>query len=223
MKTFTFVAIVAGLLLGTVAYTDGPFHYYPRYRVDRKVGRFHGINISGNVTAEIEKADEPSLTLEGDKDSVSRVFTGTDKGQLYVTAPGRFPAPGTAHGLPVRVIIRGPELDSLDVSNAARATVSGFAGPEVKIYMADVAHLTFEGRYASYELLAMGASTANLSKLEARAASIKVDSASTASIAALELLRGTVSGASRVTYYGEPNTSEVFIDDSSQFIFRREQ
>ncbi len=96
----------------------------------------------------------------------------------------------------------------LDVSGASKVT-GEIDGPLVEIDLSGASRVELTGIATAVNVVASGASTAELSDLNAEDATVAVSGASTVRLFVTGHLDAQASGASNVTFHGEPELGRI--------------
>lgn len=146
----------------------------------RDVEPFTELSVRGAVQAQVRIGQPQSVSLIGDDNVIRVIKTEVRDDRLAVE-----PEKSYNSNLPLRLEIVVPDLDWVAVSGASTVQVSGSAG--------------------EVDAEASGASRTRLQDLSAREAEVDATGASTIEVTVSERLTGSASGASTVTYAGDPD------------------
>ena len=177
----------------------------------RKVGDFHGLDISGATHADVMVGPAPSLKIEIDDNLLPLVATEVRGGTLhiYFTAPV-----STKQSL--RAWVTTPHLERTDVSGASELTAQGIRAGHVTLSFSGASHGTLRGQAETLQLEASDASQLDLRELPARTAAVDASGASRLRLAVTDEIRGDLSGASQLLYSGGSPRLAVDTSGASQ-------
>ncbi|MFD2513410.1 PspC domain-containing protein [Pontibacter locisalis] len=185
---------------------SGPYH------VQLIQGNNYSVKIRGNRSdlkhIQIEKqGDELSIRTE---ERFFNLFDDSDPVLVQITAPNmnNIDLAGA-----IKADIVGIETDNLTMSlSGAIKSVANINVRDLKVDIAGASISKFTGRANRFELDATGASGIDAGDLRADVVDVDVTGASVAEVYAISTLRADATGASRITYRGNP---ENLITDSS--------
>ncbi len=193
---------------------------------------FKRLDVSGAYQVRLRRGDTFRVSARGPRRVLDKARVWVENGTLHLDPESGFNLSlfgqkGRRHE-EVLFEIEMPELEGLDVSGAVRADVGNFGGPnEIQVDQSGATWVKLEVATTPVSLDASGAShtmligatrslNAELSgacdlraqRLEAREVKVEASGASRASVNARHQLRADASGASHITYYGQPENIE---------------
>jgi hypothetical protein len=163
----------------------------------REVAPFTGIHVGGAFQLQAEPGPETRVTLEGDANLLPMVEVESTGGTLRVALRGN-----VLPDLPLKVVVRAPELRAVDLSGAARGDVTGISGASFAAEVSGASTLHLAGRVDRLVADLSGASELAAEDLVADAVEVASSGASSASVTANTSLTADASGASSVTWGG---------------------
>ncbi len=191
---------------------------------ERSVSTFNSIEAGGAFEIIIVKGDKQSLIIETDDNIIEKVISNVNNGELELSTKGNINNPTK-----MMVYITMAELKDIDLSGAASLTsesrfenddmdfeLSGASSSELRIKcnkldvdISGAANINLSGYVAKLELECSGASNFKAYDLEADEANIDCSGASSVKVSVTKSLIGEASGASSITYKGNPSNVDV--------------
>ncbi len=175
---------------------------------------FTKVEIANTFRADISRSDTFSVSVEAD-DNILELIEVTQDGD---TLRLQLESGTTVTSATLQATIRMPEIESLDVSGASRATIAGFENADsLQARVSGASSASLEGGGTEADLNASGASTLDLEDLLLEISHVTLSGASNGTVNVRDEL-GPVdaSGASRLRYIGTPNLTGVDISGASQ-------
>lgn len=169
----------------------------------RDVAPFTGIHVGGAFQLQAEPGPETRVTLEGDANLLPMVEVASTDGTLRVALHGN-----VLPDLPLKVVVRAPELRAVDLSGAARGDVTGISGASFEAEVSGASTLHLAGKVDRLVADLSGASELAAEDLVADAVEVDSSGASSASVTANVSLTADASGASTVTWRGNATKVE---------------
>jgi hypothetical protein len=180
---------------------------------------FDGIQVETAFNIAITQGDTYAVSVTVDEDVIDRLVVEKEGSTLKI---GFTPGLITTHTLQAEITM--PQLGGLQLSGASTAALSGFSGgmafrgqlsgasrltgdmsaARTVLDLSGASQATLRGESDTLDAKASGASKLNLGELTVRSATIELSGASSALIHATEEIDATASGASTVTYIGNP-------------------
>lgn len=165
----------------------------------RDVAPFTSVDVSGAFEVEIAAGKDRSLELEGDDNLLPMVTTEVSNGKLSVGSQKSFSVKR-----PVRVRITTPDLEELTASGANDVTLSGVKNDRLRIDTSGASKIRATGETKTLDIEMSGASSVDTQDLHAQKVTVDSSGAGHASVYASEELNAEASGASSITYTGDP-------------------
>ncbi|HEX8746816.1 MAG TPA: head GIN domain-containing protein [Pyrinomonadaceae bacterium] len=165
----------------------------------REVGAFSSVDVSGAYEVEIVCQKQPGLEVEGDDNILPLVQTYVKNSTLYITSEKGF---NVKRAIKVRVSTNN--IDGVSSSGASQITIDGVKNEQLMIETSGASKIDASGETKSVEIESSGASKVDVRDLRAARVKVSLSGAGHANIYASEEVNADVSGASSVTYYGDP-------------------
>jgi hypothetical protein len=169
----------------------------------RPVGDFNDLEISGAVHVDLTIGSSPSLEITTDDNLLPQIKTELSDGKLKIYSEGGY---STKIGVKVKATTKS--LAKLQGSGATHANISGIQGKEFDTHLSGASQATVSGKVDQLTLDASGASHLKADDLAAKTAHVDLSGASHAEVQATESIKVTASGASSLTYSGNPANIE---------------
>ncbi len=165
----------------------------------RKTGDFKAVDVGGNLNIEIVQSEKVSVTVEADDNILPAIKTEVYDGVLRIWSESKYK---TSHSVAIR--ISAPSVEEIETSGVARATFTGINNESIRVNSSGASKVSLSGSINSLEVEMSGASKIYASKLKAERASIDGSGASSAEVEVVSYLSANLSGASGVSYKGDP-------------------
>ena len=166
----------------------------------REATDFHGIDVGGVYQVDVTAGKEYSVTVEADDNLVPLVRTEVDGGILKIDSDRRISPKST-----VRVTITMPAIDSVEVSGVANVTVNEVKGDDLSIDSSGASKVAVNGEAAKLSVEVSGATHVDAGSLQADEATVEASGASNVAVSVSRSLDAHASGASHVSYSGNPS------------------
>lgn len=165
----------------------------------RDLSDFKGVDVGGTFQVEIVAQKNFGVEVEADDNLLQYIKTEVKGETLEIKAERSF---STAK--PIRVRISAPDIDDLEVSGAANVSLADLKNDSLNVDAGGASKIRVEGETASLTVDLGGASRLDAENLKSENADIDAGGASSASVFVSGDLKADLSGASRVTYEGNP-------------------
>lgn len=165
----------------------------------RDVGAFSSVDVSGAYEVEIVCQKQPGLEVEGDDNILPLVQTYVKNNTLYITSEKGF---NVKRAIKVRVSTNN--IDGISSSGASQIRIAGVKNEQLMIETSGASKIDAAGETKSVEIESSGASKVEVKDLRAARVKVSLSGAGHANVYASEEVNADVSGASSVTYYGDP-------------------
>jgi hypothetical protein len=165
----------------------------------REVGAFSAVEVSGAYEVEIVCQKQPGLEVEGDDNILPLVKTYVENNTLYIMSENSFNIKK-----PIKVRVTTANLEGVSSSGASKITLDGVKNEQLAIETNGASKIDATGETKTLEIESNGASRVDVTDLRAARVKVSLSGAGQANIYASEEVNADVSGAARVTYYGEP-------------------
>lgn len=184
----------------------------PQSRWDEQLPAFHGIEAGSAFHLTIHVGESQRVALAAPADVRDRVEARVVGQVLELGLKG---GPVTVHG-PLEAEIWLPELQTLDLSGAADATVAGLRGKGLELDLSGASELRLDGEVGRLEADLSGASELHAGDCPVRAARLSLSGASEATVEVAEDLEADCSGASELSVWGDPPRRVVDCSGASE-------
>ncbi|HEY8563330.1 MAG TPA: head GIN domain-containing protein [Pyrinomonadaceae bacterium] len=169
----------------------------------RNVAGFKSIEAGGIFEIEIVAQKEFSVEVEADDNLLQYIRTEVNGGTLEISTDKRI-SPKNA----IRVRIAAPDVESLRVSGASKLSLTNLKNDSLRIEASGASKLIVDGVTKNLEIELSGASKIEAESLKAENVNVDASGASSASVNVAADLKADLSGASNVTYTGNPRNLE---------------
>lgn len=190
---------LAVLLLSTLAAcarVEGPLT-----TETRDVAPFTSVELRGSATVDVLIGQAQSLVVEADENGLRHLRTEVRDGRLVIDTRDR--AFWLRDG-ELRVRLTVPQLDSLALNGAARASVHGFAGGNTSLILSGAGDLEASGTLDRVVAQVNGAGNLDLAHLSATDANVAVNGTGNIKVSASGRLDAAVNGVGNIEYLGKP-------------------
>lgn len=177
----------------------------------RGVEGFSGVDVSNVFEVEITAGKDFSVEVQADDNLLQYITTEVRGGVLHIET-----IEGIKSKSPLRVIISAPEISSINASGASKIVASGVANSALEIDASGASKLKIAGDVIELKIDVSGASTVDADSLKSRVASVDASGASSVSVNVAEKLASHASGASKVSYSGNPSSVEKDVSGASK-------
>lgn len=165
----------------------------------RNVSGFEKIDAGGAINVEISIQKDFSVEVQADDNLLANIKTEVSGDTLKIYSEDRI-SPKTR----VNVKISMPAIEGLEVSGASSGNVSNVKAESLELKASGASKIKIEGVAKNLEADASGASTIDAENLKVEDADVDASGASNATISASNDLKVDASGASKISYVGEP-------------------
>jgi hypothetical protein len=165
----------------------------------RDVGAFASVSVSGAYEVEIVCQKQPGIEIEGDDNILPLVQTYVEDNTLYIHSERSFNVKRA-----IKLRITTGNLEELNSSGASKITLEGVKNEQLVIETSGASKIDAAGETKSLEIESSGASKVDVQELRAARVKVSLSGAGRANVYASEEVNADVSGASQITYYGEP-------------------
>lgn len=193
---------------------------------ERAVSGFHGLAVSVPSEVDLRQGDAEGITLTADDNVLPRIRTFVDaQGVLEVRFPRNLVVrPRT----PIRIVVRAKTVDSIALAGHVRlesprlrasrlkgdlAGDSAIALPDLEadslvLHTSGHSHVMAAGKAHALELDIAGSGEANLARLEARRAAVRIAGSAEVAAWVRERLVVRITGSGAVRYFGDPRVAK---------------
>jgi hypothetical protein len=165
----------------------------------RDLSDFNSVEVGGVFEVEITAGQDFAVEVEADDNLLPLIRTNVHNGVLHIEAADRIK---NSNGLKVR--ISAPNIEQVQASGASRVNLSAVNNEELRVFTSGASKMHLSGESAKLDLEVSGAGSVDAEELKTANAQVNASGASHVSVFAAEELRADASGASRISYSGEP-------------------
>ena len=205
MKKITIIFLVACLALATGCRWVGIRGNGNIKTDERTISAFANIHASGAFTIEWQNG-APSLRITTDENLLPYIDNQISGDTLRLRTREQI---WPTHG--IKVVISSPTRAGARITGAVRLTANQMSGPKFAFESTGASHVTLDGSVDQLLADMTGASELNARGLQTKTAEISTTGAADAEIAVSETLKVAITGAGKVTYFGNPKTIEKHI------------
>jgi len=167
----------------------------------RSVSGFTKIDAGGAINVEVAVEKDFSVVVEADDNLLTNIKTEVSGDTLKVYSEDRI-SPKTR----INVKISMPAIEGLDLSGASSGNVAGVNANSLELKASGASKIKIDGIAKELNADASGASTIDAESLAVENADVEASGASKAVVAATNDLKVDASGASKISYVGEPKS-----------------
>lgn len=166
----------------------------------REISDFKNIDVSGIFRVEIVAQKDFSLEIEADDNLLELITTEVDGETLKIGHAKKF---STRQSITLR--ISAPNIENLDVSGVSKTNLTNLDNDSLKIDSSGASRIKIEGATKHLVIDTSGASKIDAKELSAAEVTVDASGASRAYVNVSEVLSADLSGASNVSYTGNPS------------------
>lgn len=200
-KIFALLLLGLGLSLTGCNFERGLAGSGVRKTEKRDLKSFSAIDTTGAYTVDVTCQKAAAVEVEADDNILPLIKTEVRDGILFVSNTQPYHSSKT-----VTLRITLPELNSVANHGAGQLKIVDANSSDLKIDSTGAASVDAAGTAKSVEISSTGAGEIDTSKLHAGNVKVEVSGAASVSVYASEQLDVNVSGASHVSYSGNPKT-----------------
>lgn len=168
----------------------------------RDVADFKAIEVGGIFDVEVVAQKDFSVEVEADDNIMQFVKTEVRNGTLEISTDKKVSTKN------LRIRISAPDIDNLDVSGVAKVSLANLKNDSLKVETSGASKVKVDGETRNFDADLSGASRVDAESLRAENANVDGSGASNASVNVFGDLKADLSGASKVTYVGNPKNLE---------------
>lgn len=166
----------------------------------RNVSGFKEIEANGAVNLEVDASQSNfNVMVEADDNLLQFIKTEVSGDKLKIYSEGKI-----SPTVKLNVKISMPALQALDINGASSANVTNVKTDSLDLKANGASEIIVSGEAQELQSDANGASKINADNLRAENADVEANGASSATVSATNDLKIEASGASKVTYSGDP-------------------
>lgn len=165
----------------------------------RNVGEFKSVDVSGAFKIEIVAQKDFSVEVEADDNILPLVKTEVENGVLKISRESRFLSRGK-----VLVRVSAPNIENLEVSGASKVALKDLSNESLNLDVSGASKIEINGKTSELKMEISGASKINAENLTAENVSVEASGASKIDVFVSNELNADLSGATKLTYSGDP-------------------
>lgn len=169
----------------------------------RPITDFEAIDVGGVFQVELVAGKDYSVEVEADDNLLPLIETEVRGGTLHIQLEKKVK---TSNDLRVR--ITAPNIEKIEASGASKITASGLNNESLSVDCSGASRVNVSGQTASLSVEISGASSVNATELTAVNGDIDASGASRVDVNVTGELKSEASGASKITYSGQPRNVE---------------
>ena len=169
----------------------------------RELRAFTGVDVGGVFQVEVTAGKDYAVEVEADENLLPHIKTEVEGGVLKISTEGRLKSSS-----PMRIRISAPAIDSLEASGACKIAAADIKGAELRIDTSGASKVKVAGETELLTVDVSGASNIDAGALKAKDANVDASGASNVDVFVSGKLRSEASGASRISYAGNPSSVE---------------
>ncbi len=180
---------------------------------DRSAGAFSSIVVGQIFNVTIRQGTNARVTVRADDNVLPQIVTATTGGVLSIKLRN-----GSYQRVTAEVDIILPQLNGLEINNAAKATLDEFVAVNpLDIVLNNATSLSMTGSTPVLNLVANDASKVSGFGFTAVSCTVRLEDASNAEITVTDELKGSLTDAAELRYRGTPKVN-VSTSDASRVI-----
>lgn len=165
----------------------------------RNVANFNAIEVGGIFEVEVVAQKDFSVEVEADDNLLQYIKTEVNGNTLEISTEKRISPKG-----PIRVRISAPDIEELQVSGVSKVSLTNLKNSSLKVDASGASKIKVDGETRNLDVDLSGACRLDAENLKTENADIDGSGASNASVNVSGDLKADLSGASKVTYLGNP-------------------
>lgn len=165
----------------------------------RDISNFKAIEVGGVFKVEITAQKDFDVQIEADDNLLQYVETEVDGETLEISTTKRISTQN-----PIIVRIGAPDIENLEVSGASSLNLVNLNNDSLRVDSSGASNIKVEGSTKNLVIDLSGASKINAENLQSENVSVDASGASKADVFASNKLEADISGASKVSYSGNP-------------------
>ncbi|CAN5304140.1 head GIN domain-containing protein [soil metagenome] len=169
----------------------------------REITDFKSVDVGGAIQVEITAQKEFSVEVQADDNLLPLIKTEVRNGVLRIESEKRINTKN-----PIIVKISAPNIENLDVSGASKVNLTNLSNENLQIHSSGASKIEISGTTVNFTIDVSGASRIYAENLKAENVSVDASGASNVSVFAQNELKADASGASSISYSGNPTNLE---------------
>ena len=177
----------------------------------RGVDGFTGVDVSNVFEVDMTAGKDFLVEFHADDNLLPYIKTEVRGEVLHIET-----TEGIKSKSPLRVTITAPEISSINASGASKIAASGVTSSALEVDASGASKLKISGDVTEVRIDVSGASSVDAESLKSRVASVDASGASKVSVNVSERLASHASGASKISYSGNPGSVEKAVSGASK-------
>jgi len=227
MKKFGLIAFIGAVVIGVAAANMIPFGKVSVKDVvsslndsvkgsgniiteSRAADDFSAVEVGGVLRVEITAGKEFSVNVEADDNLLPYIRTEVDGDTLQISANEKLSSKN-----PILVRVTAPNIERINASGAASVSIIDIKNSDLSVDLSGASELTAAGETNDLNAVLSGSSVIKARRLSSGSADIDASGASRAYVLATKTLTAEASGASSITYQGNPENIEKNVSGAS--------
>ncbi len=169
----------------------------------RNIADFKAIEVGGVFEVEVVAQKDFSVEVEADDNLLQYIKTEVNGDTLEIKTTKRFSSKN-----PIRVRISAPNIENLEVSGVSKLSLANVKNDSLKVDASGSSKITIDGETKDLDIELSGASRLDAENLKSENVRVDASGASNANVSVTGDLKVDLSGASKVTYSGNPKNLE---------------
>lgn len=169
----------------------------------RDASGFTGVDVGGIFQVEITAGKDFSVAVDADDNLLQYIKTEVNGDVLHIETTERINST-----TPIRVRIAAPDIESIGASGASKVSLAGVRNSSLHVDTSGASKVKIEGETSEITVEVSGASNVDAESLKAKTADVDASGASSVNVFVTERLVSDASGASRISYSGNPTIVE---------------
>ena len=165
----------------------------------RSAADFNAIEVGGIFEVEVVAQKDFSVEVEADDNLLQYIKTEVKGDTLRISTEKSISPKG-----PIRIRISAPNIENLDISGVSKVSLTNVKNDSLKVEASGASKIKVDGETKNLQVELSGASKLDAENLKTENADIDGSGASNASVNVSNDLKADLSGASKVTYLGNP-------------------
>lgn len=165
----------------------------------RNAGDFRGVEVGGVFEVEITAGKGFSVEVFADDNLLKHITTEVRDGVLKISSSKRLKSES-----PIRVRVSAPNIERIEASGASKVDVAGVSNSELRIGSSGASRIRVAGATDLLNVEISGASHIDADGLTSRTAEVDASGASHVTVSVSDKLDAHATGASSVSYTGNP-------------------
>jgi hypothetical protein len=167
----------------------------------RETAEFTGVDVGGVFNVEITIGKDHSVEVEADDNLLEHIRTEVRGGILKIETSERIKSETG-----IRVRVTAPNIERLEASGVAKVSVAGINNRSIDVDTSGASKVKLDGTTADLTIEVSGASKIDAAALKAENANVDASGASHVDVFVTGRLTSEASGASKVSYAGNPSS-----------------